>query len=180
MPLIFIKKPTHEPLGMPGLFKFLSESCSVMSDSLLPHSPGKDTGTGSHFLLQGIFPTQRSHPGLPHYRWILYQLSHQKSLRKPTHKPLGMPDLGVPKTDSQVPPISHICPWHTSDLSANSVCMSPKIMRVSLCRQLVKRKWKPTPVFLPGESHGRRSLVVYSPCGRKESDTTERLHLLAC
>ena len=33
-----------------------------------------------------------------------------------------------------------------------------------------------TPVFLPGESHGRRSLVGYSSWGRKESDTTERLH----
>ena len=33
-----------------------------------------------------------------------------------------------------------------------------------------------TPVFLPGESHGRRSLVGYSPWGRKGSDTTERLH----
>ena len=34
----------------------------------------------------------------------------------------------------------------------------------------------PTPVFLPGKSHGRRSLVGYSPWGHKESDTTERLH----
>ena len=40
-----------------------------------------------------------------------------------------------------------------------------------------RRKWQPTPVFLPEESHGRRSLVGYSPQGRKESDTTERLHL---
>ena len=40
----------------------------------------------------------------------------------------------------------------------------------------VYRKWQPTPVFLPGESHGRRSLVGYSPRGRKESDTTEQLH----
>ena len=39
-----------------------------------------------------------------------------------------------------------------------------------------KRKWHPTPVLLPGKSHGRRSLVGYSPWGRKESDTTERLH----
>ena len=39
-----------------------------------------------------------------------------------------------------------------------------------------RRKWQPTPVFLPGESHGRRSLVGYSPWGRKEADTTERLH----
>ena len=34
----------------------------------------------------------------------------------------------------------------------------------------------PTPVLLPGKSHGRRSLVGCSPWGRKESDTTERLH----
>ena len=40
-----------------------------------------------------------------------------------------------------------------------------------------RRKWQPTPVLLPGESHGRRSLVDYSPRGCKESDTTERLHL---
>ena len=39
-----------------------------------------------------------------------------------------------------------------------------------------RRKWQPTPVFLPGESHGRRSRVGYSPQGRKELDTTERLH----
>ena len=39
-----------------------------------------------------------------------------------------------------------------------------------------RRKWQPTPIFLPGESHGRKSLVGYSPRGRKESDTTERLH----
>ena len=37
--------------------------------------------------------------------------------------------------------------------------------------------WPPTPVFLPGESHGQRSLEGYSPCGHKESDTTERLSL---
>ena len=62
-----------------------------------------------------------------------------------------------------------------------------------------RRKWQPTPVFLPGEwteeptesvgwqrvghTHGRRSLVGYSPWGREESDTTERLHfdfLLSC
>ena len=39
-----------------------------------------------------------------------------------------------------------------------------------------RRKWQPTPVLLPGESHGWRSLVGYSPQGRKESDTTERIH----
>ena len=39
-----------------------------------------------------------------------------------------------------------------------------------------RRKWQPTPVFLPGESHGWRSLVGCSPWGREESDMTERLH----
>ena len=39
-----------------------------------------------------------------------------------------------------------------------------------------RRKWQPTPVFLPGNSHGQRSLAGYSPRGCKESHTTERLH----
>ena len=39
-----------------------------------------------------------------------------------------------------------------------------------------RRKWQPTPVLLPGKSHGRRSLVGYSPWGHKELDMTERLH----
>ena len=39
-----------------------------------------------------------------------------------------------------------------------------------------RRKWQPTPIFLPGESHGWRSLVGYSSRGHKELDTTEQLH----
>ena len=39
-----------------------------------------------------------------------------------------------------------------------------------------RRKWQPTPVFLPGKSHGQRSLMGYNPWGCEESDTTERLH----
>ena len=39
-----------------------------------------------------------------------------------------------------------------------------------------RRKWQPTPVLLPGKSHGRRSLIGYSPWGPEESDMTERLH----
>ena len=63
-----------------------SESCSVMSNSLWPHglyspwnSPGQNTGVGSLSLLQGIFSTQGSNPGLLHSRQILYQLSHKGS-----------------------------------------------------------------------------------------------------
>ena len=40
-----------------------------------------------------------------------------------------------------------------------------------------RRTWQPTPVFLPGESHGWRSMVGYSPPGRKELDMTERFHI---
>ena len=66
-----------------------SESCPVMSDSLQHHwlyspwnSSGQNTGElGSHSLLQGLFPTQGSNPGLPHCRQILYKLSHQGSPR---------------------------------------------------------------------------------------------------
>ena len=40
---------------------------------------------------------------------------------------------------------------------------------------LWRRKWQPTPVFLPGKSHGQRSLAGYSPWGHQESDTAEWL-----
>ena len=63
-----------------------SQSRLVVSDSLQPHgpcspgnSPGQNTGVGILSLLQGIFPTQGSNPGLPYRRWILYQLSHKGS-----------------------------------------------------------------------------------------------------
>ena len=65
-----------------------SESCSVVSDSLQPrelyspwNSPGKNTGVGSHSLLQGIFPTQGLNSGLLHCMPVLYQLSHKGSPR---------------------------------------------------------------------------------------------------
>ena len=46
----------------------------------------------------------------------------------------------------------------------------------SLVRKIPwRRKWQPTPVFLPGESHGQGSLAGYSLWGRKESDTTEQV-----
>ena len=46
----------------------------------------------------------------------------------------------------------------------------------SNCSFLWRRQWHPTPVLLPGTSHGQRSLVGCSPWGREESDTTEQLH----
>ena len=64
-------------------------SHSVVFDSMRPHGlqparllypwgfPGKNTQVSGHALLQGIFPTPGSNPGLPHGRWILYQLSQK-------------------------------------------------------------------------------------------------------
>ena len=42
----------------------------------------------------------------------------------------------------------------------------------------LEKEMQPTPVLLPGKSYGWRSLVGYSPWGRKESDTTEQLHII--
>ena len=69
----------------------MGEFNSVVSDCLRPcglypprllcpwDSPGKNTGVGYHLLLQGIFPTQGSNPGLLYFRQTLYPLSHQGS-----------------------------------------------------------------------------------------------------
>ena len=80
------------PLPNSSLRNNVCVSHSVVSDSLPPHglkptrlfcpwnSLGKNTGVGFHSLLQGIFPTQGSIPGLLHCRQIPYLLSHQGSL----------------------------------------------------------------------------------------------------
>ena len=54
--------------------------CSPPGSSVHGVSPGKSTGVGGHALLQGIFPTQGSNPGLPDCRKILYHLTHQGSI----------------------------------------------------------------------------------------------------
>ena len=82
------EEATHKKVPMNAVCK----SCSVMSDSLPLHglyytvlsspwnSPGWNTGVGSLSLLQGIFPTWGSNPGLLHCSQILYHLSHKGSL----------------------------------------------------------------------------------------------------
>ena len=84
-------------------------------------------------------------------------------------------------------------------LSVFRKCEEVTYSRVSLVAQMVKnlpamqdtrvrsllgkipwrREWQPTPVFLPGDSHGQGSLVGYSPWGCKELDMTERLSMRA-
>ena len=97
-PLYFLKLFFIEPLlKTPIYFESVSRtmfevkwgaSHSVVFNSLWPHglyspwnSLGQNTGVGSLSLLQGIFLTQGTNPGLPHCRQILYQLSHKGSPR---------------------------------------------------------------------------------------------------
>ena len=91
---IFKKKPPI--LSLVFCFIFLHNTCltsevAQLCPTLRPHGlwptrlfhpwnfPGKNTGVGCHFLLQRIFPTQGSNPGLPHYGQMLYCLSHQEA-----------------------------------------------------------------------------------------------------
>ena len=60
----------------------VAQSCPTLCDPMdySPwNSPGQNTGVSSLFLLQGIFLTHGSNPGLPHCRWVLYQLSQKGS-----------------------------------------------------------------------------------------------------
>ena len=80
--------------------------------------------------------------------------------------------------------------WCLSGFPSNSwllvflySCINKKNIYIIFVLYIRRRQWHPTPVLLPGKSHGRRSLVGCSPWGREESDATERLHfhfLLSC
>ena len=93
-------------------------SHSVLSDSLQPHGlpfarlfypwgfSRQEFEVGCHSLLQGIFPTQGSNPGLPQYRQILYQLSHQGSQR--TLEWVAIPFSRGPSQPKNQPRVSSI------------------------------------------------------------------------
>ena len=69
----------------------VSQLCLTLCDPMDSSCPGKNTGVGSHSLVQGIFLTHGSNPGLPHRRQILYYLSHQGSPKNTgvgSHSPL--------------------------------------------------------------------------------------------
>ena len=82
-------------------------------------------------------------------------------------------ELGV------VQPMELYCVWPVKAyLIKGSALLSTdkhQIIRI-LSSRARRRQWHPTPVLLPGKSHGRRSLVGYSPWGQEELDMTERLH----
>ena len=61
---------------------------------------------------------------------------------------------------------------------ARPPCPSPNSGVYPNSSPLWRKLWHPTPVLLPGKSHGQRTLVGYSPWGCKDLDTTEQLHVL--
>ena len=61
---------------------------------------------------------------------------------------------------------------HDQQVIRNVRC-EVRIVNLMAATKLWRRKWQPTPVFLPGESHGRGALSGHGPWGRRESDTSE-------
>ena len=98
-------------------------SRSVMSDSLRPHGqllcpwdfPGKSTGVGCHFLLQGTFPTQGLNLGLLHCRQILYWLSCQGCLWSCSVMSDSLWSHGMK-------PTRHLRPWNFPGRSTGVSC----------------------------------------------------------
>ena len=84
----------------------VTQSCPILCDpmncnppgfSVHGDSPSRNIGLDCHALLQGIFPTQRPNPGLPHCRWIIYCLSHKEAQEYWSEQPIPSPgDLSEP------------------------------------------------------------------------------------
>ena len=135
----------------------VAQSCPTLCDHMdcsyqAPLSMGflgEGTGVGFHLLLQRIFPTQGSNPGLLHCRQTLYRLSHQGSQRY----------ISCPKAGCRG------FPGGASGKESAHQFRRHKKCRFDLgVRKMPWRKaWQPTPVFLSGQSHGQRSLMGYSP-----------------
>ena len=81
--------------------------------------------------------------------------------------------------EEEVATHSSILAWRIPWMEEPDRLQSMGLQRVwknLVTKKLRRRWWHPTPVLLPGKSHGWRSLVGWSPWGHSESDTTERLH----
>ena len=92
----------------------------------------------------------------------------------PCPPPGGLPNSGIQPGTPALQADSLPCEPLGNCLQCRTPGLDPRVRKVSW-----RREWLPTPVILPGEFHGWRNLAGYSPWGRKESDTTERLHFLS-
>ena len=152
--------------------------CGLPGFSCPWHFPGKSTGAGCHFLLQGIFPTQRLNLCLLHLlHWQVDSLPlappcsvFQSCLTLCNPMDCSTPGFPVLHYFSELPR------WHSGK---ESTCQCRRCKRHGFNPWVRKMPWsrkrQPTPVFLPGKSHGQRSLADCSPWGHKELDMTEHL-----
>ena len=156
-----------------------------MSDSVQPHrrqptrllcprdSPGKNTGVGCHFLLQCMKVKSE--------REVVKScltLSHPMDCSLPGSSVHGIFQARVLEwgavafSDFMVTSLVSGLPWWLGGLSVCLPCRRPGF-NPSVGKIPWRRKWQPTPVFLPGESQGWGNLVGCHLRGRTESDTTE-------
>ena len=116
------------------------------------NSPGQKTGALSLSLLQGIFPTLGSNPGLPHCRWILYQLSHK-----------GSPRILEPVA----------CRFSRGSSRTRNWAVSPALqadsLPVELSGSLTKRSWKYVTKNFPENTCCSFSSSNYVPFSLKTS-----------
>ena len=143
----------------------ITQSCLTLHDAMDCSPPGY------HVQLN---------PGLLHCRQTLSCLSHQGSCVTSHPKTKW---LKIQKKSLSVMPgilLNHKKGWFLkedfpSGSDGRSICLQWRRPRFNLWVRKIpwRRKWQPTPVLLPGKSHGWRGLVGYSPWGHKELDTTE-------
>ena len=159
---------------------------SPSGSSIHGNSPAKNTGMDGHALLQGIFLTQESNWGLLHYSWIFYQESYQGSpksyIRLHKKRMCTLYYSSLPSSEKAMTPHSSTLAWKIPRTEEPGRLQSMGSLRVghdwatSLSLFTFthwRRKWQPTPVFLPGESQGEGSLVGRRLWGHTELDMTE-------
>ena len=139
------------------------------------------TRVGCLFLLQGIFPIQGSNPGVLNWQVDSLLLSYQEALQSHLRFPkytcvfLHLHVFFHAVFSAWIPPLSSAITYISFRSQSNELS--------ALHKPDWRRQWHPTPVLLPGKSHGWRSLVGCSPWGRYELNSTARLHfhfLLLC
>ena len=156
----------------------VTQLCLTLCDpwTVACQAPGKNMGVGSCSLLQGIFPTQGSNPGLSHCRQILLSC---KPPGKPTIVWYGRfdPCIGMIPWRKEWLPTPEFLPGEFHGLSS-LVGYSLPTLALSVAQMIknlpamqetwvqsldwedsLEKKWLSTPILLPGEFHGQRSPV---------------------
>ena len=110
--------------------------------------PGKNTGVGCHFLLQGIFLTQGSNPGLPPCRQTLYHLSHQgspniKADRHACEAQWGLERAALISCMGRCLrwPVGSVCPPTSWSLSPSGLSLNDVLVSVSCHNKVPQTRW---------------------------------------